>query len=187
MTPNLNAWKTSHPLLWCLNRFIVQQLCRAETLSELHCSLFSSPVCHPRQLVADLRAARSCILFIEWACPSSCLPKGELHCFGLCNRLKAGGTGPETASVLNLAQENEAVLWQHVWLRGGGCSCNDFVRAGLLEVLFWGTGRWMLSLGKGGFHAQWYKCIQYYLNKRIPSCWEDSALSCGKTAAPGQC
>lgn len=144
------------PPPWCLNRFIVQRLCRAETLPELHCSLFSSPVCHPRQLVADLRAARSCILLVEWVCPSSCLPEGELHCSRLCNRLKAGGTRPETGSVLNLAQEDEAVLWQYVWLGGGWSSCNDFVRAGLLEVLFRGRGRWMLSLGKGGFSCPVY-------------------------------
>lgn len=111
----------------------MQQLSEAETLPELHCSLFSSPVCHPRQLVADLRAVRCCIVSVEWVCPSSCLPKGELHCSRLCNRLKAGGTGPKTGSVLNLAWEDEAVLWQYVCHGGGGgSSCNDFVRAGLL-------------------------------------------------------
>lgn len=155
MTPNLSAWKNiTSPPLWCLNRLIVQRLCRAETLPELHCSLFSSPLCHPRELVADLRAARSCILLVEWVCPSSCLPKGELHCSRLCNRLKAGGTGPETGSVLNLAQEDEAVLWQYVWLGRGGSSCNDLVRAGLLEILCWGRGGWTLSRGKGGSRAQ---------------------------------
>lgn len=38
----------------------------------------------------------------------------------------------KTGSVLNLAWEDEAVLWQYVCHRGGGSSCNDFVRAGLL-------------------------------------------------------
>jgi len=155
MTPNLSAWKNiTSPPPWCLNRSIVQQLRRAETLPELHCSLFSSPVCHPRELVAGPRAARSCILLVEWVCPPSRLPKGELHRSRLRNRLKAGGTGPETASVLNLAREDEAVLWQHVWLGGGGSSCNDFERAGLREILFRGRGRWMLSVGKGGSYAQ---------------------------------
>lgn len=69
--------------------------------------------------------------FSRMGCPS-CLPKGELHCSRLCNSLKAGGTEPKTGSVLKLAWEDEAVLWQYVCHGGGGSSCNDFVRAGLV-------------------------------------------------------
>lgn len=187
MTPSLSACKNiTSPPPWCLNRLIVQRLCRAETLPELHCSLFSSPVFHPRKLVADLRAARSCILLVGWVCPSSCLPEGELHRSRLCNRLKTGGTGPKTGSVLKLAQEDEAVLWQYVWLGGGGSSCNDFVRAGLLKILCWGKGRWMLSAEKGVLVPSLCKYIQSSPNKGVPSCWGECVLRCGKTAALGQ-